>query len=153
MRRAPLYCGKKITCLQFFRSFVLQRGDRATSSSSASRNGSIDASRLSLEAEMEHYFMLLEGEGGHFANEKKTTCLRFLPLFVAQRATGQRRLLLQVKTGRLMVPDRRQNRKWNVTSCSWQAKLGTLHTERITCFRLFPLFVAQRATKQRLPLL
>ena len=43
---------------------------------------------------------------------------------------GQRRPLLQVETGQLMLPNRRQKRKWNVTSCSWKAKLGTLHTEK-----------------------
>ena len=144
---------KKNYLLAIFSIFPLAEGNRATLSSSASRDGSIDTSRLSLKAEMERYFMLLEGEGGHIANEKKPTCLRFLPLFMVQRATGQRRPLLQVKTGRLMVPDRRQNRKWKVTSCSWQSKLGTLHTKRLTCFRLFPLFMVQRATKQRLPLL
>ena len=57
-------------------------GDRATSPSFASRNGSIDASRLSLEAQMERDFMLLEGEVGHFAHGKKTTYLQFLPLFI-----------------------------------------------------------------------
>ena len=29
-----------------------------------------------------------------------------------------------------MLPDRRQKRKWNVTSGSWKTKLGTLHTEK-----------------------
>ena len=69
------------------------------------QKGLIDASRLSLEAQMERDFMQLEGEVGHFAHGKKTTCLRFLPLFMAQRAIGQRRPLLQVETGRLMLPD------------------------------------------------
>ena len=46
-------------------------GDRAMSPSSASRNGSIDASRLSLEAEMQRDFMQLEGKVGHFAHGKK----------------------------------------------------------------------------------
>ena len=45
-------------------------------------------------------------------------------------ATGQRRPLLQVETGRSMLPDRRQKRKLNVTSCSWKTKLGILHTEK-----------------------
>ena len=75
------------------------RGDKATSPSSASRNGLIDASRSSPEAQMERYFMVLEGEVGYVAHGKKTTCLRFLPLFVAQRAIGQRHPLLQVETG------------------------------------------------------
>ena len=46
------------------------KGDRATSPSSASRNGSIHASRLSLEAQMECDFILLEGEARHFAHGK-----------------------------------------------------------------------------------
>ena len=52
-------------------------GDRATSPSFASRNGSIDASRLSLEAQMERYFMLLEGEVGHFAHGKTLLACNF----------------------------------------------------------------------------
>ena len=46
------------------------KGDRATSPSSASRNGSIHASKLSLEAQMERDFILLEGEARHFAHGK-----------------------------------------------------------------------------------
>ena len=46
------------------------KGDRATSPSFASRNGSIHASRLSLEAQMERDFILLEGEARHFAHGK-----------------------------------------------------------------------------------
>ena len=30
-----------------------------------------------------------------------------------------------------MLPARRWKRKWDVASCSWYAKLGTLHTEKI----------------------
>ena len=51
-------------------------GDRAMLLSSASGNGLIDASRLSLEAQMQRNFMQLEGEVGHFAYGKK------LPNFV-----------------------------------------------------------------------
>ena len=40
------------------------------SPSSASRNGSIDASKLSLEAQMERDFKQLEGKVRHFAHEK-----------------------------------------------------------------------------------
>ena len=106
------------------------RGDRATSPSSTNRNGLIDASRSSPEAQMERYFMLLEGEVGHFVHGKKLPACDFFPLFVAQRAIGQRRPLLQVQTGWLMLPNCLWKRKWNVTSCSWKAKLGTLHTEK-----------------------
>ena len=38
--------------------------------------------------------------------------------------------LLQVETGRSMLPDCRQKRKLNVTSCSWKTKLGILQTEK-----------------------
>ena len=114
-----------------FLTFVCgAEGDRATSPSSASGNGSIYASRSSPEAQIARYFLQLDDEVGHFTNGKKTTCLHFLPLFVAQRATGQRRPLLQVETGRSMLPDRRQKRKLHVTSCSWKTKLGILHTEK-----------------------
>ena len=100
----PLICGTE--------------GDRATLPSSTSRNGSIHASRLSLEVQTERYFMLLEGGVGHFAHRKKATYLLFLPLFVVQRAIGQRRPLLRVETGRLMLPERRWKLKWNAISCS-----------------------------------
>ena len=45
-------------------------GDRATSPSSASRKGSIDAPRASLEVQMQRYFMQLAGEAGHFTQRK-----------------------------------------------------------------------------------
>ena len=41
-------------------------GDRAPSFSSASRNGSIDAARALLEAQMERDFMQLAGKAGYF---------------------------------------------------------------------------------------
>ena len=112
-------------------------GDRAISASSASRNTLIDASRSLLEAQMELDFMQLEDEVQHFAHGKKTTCLHFLPLFVVQRATRQRCPLLQVETGRLMLPDCLWKRKWNMTSCSWKSKLGTFHTKKNYLLALF----------------
>ena len=39
-----------------------------------------------------------------------------------------------------MLPDCLWKRKWNVTSCSWKAKLGTLHTEKNYLFALFIFF-------------
>ena len=98
---------------------------------------------------MECYFLQLEDEVGHFTHRKKTTCLHFLPLFVAQRAIGHLRSLLQVETGRLMLPERCWKRKWNVTSCSWQAKLGTLDTEENYLLAIFTFVrgaVGDRAT-------
>ena len=96
-------------------------GDRTTSPSSASGNGSIDASRSSPEAQIERYFLQPEDEVGHFTHGKNA-CLHFLPLFMAQRAIGKLRPLLQVETGRLMPPERCWKRKLNVTSCSWQGE-------------------------------
>ena len=93
-------------------------GDRATSSSCASRNGSIDASRLSLEAQMKRDFMQLASKLEHFGHGKKTACLQFLPLLMALRELGQRRPLVQVETSRLMLLDCLWKRKWNLTSCS-----------------------------------
>ena len=61
---------------------------------------------------------------------KQITCLRIFRFLVAQRATGQRRTLVQVQRDRLKLPTRRWKRKWPVASCSWYAKLGTLHTEK-----------------------
>ena len=58
-------------------------GDKATLPSFASGNGSIGASRSSPEAQIERYFLQLEDEVGHFTHGKKTTCLRFLSLFMA----------------------------------------------------------------------
>ena len=84
---------------------------------------------------------------------KRITCLRFFRLFVVQRATGQRRPLLKILTGRLMLPAHRWKRKWHVASCSWYVKLGTLHTKNFTCLRIVRLFVAQKAIGKRLPFL
>ena len=52
-------------------------GDEAMSPSFASRNGLIDASRSSLQAQMELDFMQLEGEVGHFAHGKKLPACSF----------------------------------------------------------------------------
>ena len=60
-----------------FSFFHGSKGDRATSPSSAIRNGLIDASRLSLKAPMERDFMQLEGEVGHFAQGKKIPACAF----------------------------------------------------------------------------
>ena len=51
--------------------------DRATSPSSSSINGLIDASRLSPQAQMECDFMQLEGEVGHFAQGKNNLIALF----------------------------------------------------------------------------
>ena len=56
---------------------------------------------------------------------------------MAQRAIGQRRPLLQVEMGRLTLLDCLWKRKWNVTSCNWKAKLGTLHMEKNYLLALF----------------
>ena len=61
---------EKIPTCDFFSFFCGVEGDRATLLSFASRNESIDASRLSLEVQMECDFMQLEGEVGHFAHGK-----------------------------------------------------------------------------------
>ena len=66
--------------------------------------------------------------------------------------TGQCRPLLQVETGRLMLPERRWKCKWNVTSCSWQAKLGTLRTGKITYLQFLSLFVAYRGRQGNIAL-
>ena len=42
-----------------------------------------------------------------------------------------------IETGRLMLLYRRQKHKWNVTVCSWKAKLGTLHREKNYMLALF----------------
>ena len=77
---ATLHTEKNYLLVTF--SFVHDpESDRATSPSSASRNGLIDASRLSLEAQMERDFMQMEDEVGHIAYGKNYL-MRFLPLFV-----------------------------------------------------------------------
>ena len=58
-------------------------GDRATLPSSASRHGSVDASRLSLETEMERGLHAAGRRSWARCTRKKTTCLRFLFLSVA----------------------------------------------------------------------
>ena len=75
--------GKKNYLLVLFTFVRGTEGDRATSPSFASRNGSIDASTLSLKVQMERDFMQLEGEVGHFAHRKKLPDCNFLPLFMA----------------------------------------------------------------------
>ena len=107
------------------------KGDRATSPSFASRNGSIHASRLSLEAQMERNFILLEGEARHFAHGK-ITCLQFFLLFMAQRATRQRRPLLYLKTQRLMLPDRRWKPSVQHSKCIRPRNGSTLPTANKT---------------------
>ena len=63
-----------------FLTFVCgTEGERATSPSSASGNGSIYASRSSPEAQIERYFLQLEDEVGHFTNGKKLpACISYL---------------------------------------------------------------------------
>ena len=74
--------GKKYPLAIF--SFVRDaEGDGATSPSSSSRNGSIDTSRSSPEAQMEHYFCSWKAKLGTLHTEKKPTCFRFLPSFMA----------------------------------------------------------------------
>ena len=63
---------KKTYLLALFAFVCGSEGDRATSPSSASRNGPIDASKASLEAQMERDFMQLAGEIGHSAHGKKS---------------------------------------------------------------------------------
>ena len=79
---------------------------------------------------MARCFMQLVCEVRHFTHERNT-CLRIFRLVVAQKATGQCRPLVQVQTGRLMLPVCHRKRKWDVASCSWYAKLGILHTKKI----------------------
>ena len=55
-------------------------GDRTTSPSFASGNGSIDASRSLPEAQIDRYFLQPEDEVGHFTHGKK--CLLALLTFV-----------------------------------------------------------------------
>ena len=100
---------------------------------------------------MERYFLQLEDEVGHFTHGKKTTCLHLLPLFVVQRAIGQLRSLLQAETGRLMLPEWCWKRKWNVTSCSWQAKLGTLDTEENYLLAIFTFVRGAEGDRATLP--
>ena len=52
-------------------------GDEATSPSVASRHKSIDASRLSLEAQIERDFMQLAGKAEHFGHGKKLPACNF----------------------------------------------------------------------------
>ena len=69
--------GKKNYLLAIFTFVNGEEGGRATSSSSESRNGSINASILSLEVQMERDFMQLEGEVGNFAQGKKIPACAF----------------------------------------------------------------------------
>ena len=57
-------------------------GDRAMSPSSPSRDGSIHASRLFVEVQMERDFHAAKRRSWALCTWEKTTCLQFLPLFV-----------------------------------------------------------------------
>ena len=73
---ATLHTEKNYLLVTF--SFVHgPEGDRAMSPSSASRNRLIGASRSSPEAQMQRYFMQLEGEVGHFAHGKNYLLVTF----------------------------------------------------------------------------
>ena len=72
------------------------------------------------------YFLQMASEGGHFTTRNKL--LAILSFFRGAEGDGQRRPLVQVEAGRLMLPPRHRKWKWNVTSYTWYAKLGTLHT-------------------------
>ena len=97
---------------------------------------------------------LLRGSGRRssaLCTREKTTCLSLFPLFVAQRVIGQRRPLLKVETGWLMLPDRRQKCKWNLTSCRWKTKFGTLHTEKNYLLALFTFVHGAEGDRATLP--
>ena len=68
---------EEIPASEFFSFVCGTEGDRATSPYSASGNGSINASRLSLEVQMARDFMQLEGKVGHFAHGKKLPTCNF----------------------------------------------------------------------------
>ena len=70
---------------------------------------------------------------------------------MAQRAIGQRRPLLQVETGGLVLPDRRQKHKCNVTSCCWKAKLATFHREKNYLLVTFSFFRGSEGDRATLP--
>ena len=69
--------GKKNYLLAIFSFVHGAEGDEATLPAFASRHKSIDASKLSLEGQMERDFMQLEGEVGHFAHGKKIPACAF----------------------------------------------------------------------------
>ena len=128
-------------------------GDRATSPSSTSRNGSIDASRLSLEAQMEHDFVQLAGKSGHFTHGKNSllAILSFVrgkqgdettsPSFEAENeAIDASSSLLEVLISTLQMQ----------RTCERQ---HFTHGKQNTCLPIFNCLQVKRATSQRPPLL
>ena len=61
---------KKNYLLALFTFLRGAEGDRATSPSSGSKNGSSDGSRSSPDSQMERCFMQLAGKAGHFTHGK-----------------------------------------------------------------------------------
>ena len=122
-------------------------GDRATSPSFASRNRSIDASKLSLKVQMQLYFMLLEGEVGHFAHRKK---IHLLAIFtVVHGAEGNR------ATSPSFSPE---NKAIDASNSSLEVLIATGYMERecerehFTHGKQSTCLQAERATRQRCPL-
>ena len=97
-------------------------GDRAMSPSFASRNGSMDASRLSLEVQMKRDIMQLAGKAGHFTNKKNylLVILSFVHGVEGDEATSP-----SFAT---------ENEAIDTSSMSLEAFIATLHMQR-TCKR------------------
>ena len=62
----------------------------------------------------------------HFTHGKQNTCLPIFYFLPAERATRQRRPLLQLKTQRLMLLARRWKRSLQLGTCRWNA-MEALH--------------------------
>ena len=132
-------------------SFVRgSEGDRATSPSSASRNGSIDASRLSLEAQMERDFMKLEGEFRHFAHKKNYLLALFTFVHGVEDDEATSPSFARLKTLGLMLSARRWKRFLQLYKCKRQ---HFTHGKQNTYLPIFKFLQAERATRQRRSLL
>ena len=74
-------------------------------------------------------FVYAEGmRGEHFTDGKQNACLPIFKCSQAERATRQRRPLLQLKTKRLMFPTRRWKRLLQLGICRGGANGNTLPT-------------------------
>ena len=116
--------GKQNTCLPIFNYL---QAERATPSFVA-ENEAIDASSSSLEALIATLQMQRASKRQNFTHGKQNTCLPIFNYLQAERATRQRRPLLQLKTKRLMLPARRWKRLLQLYKCKGQANGRTLPT-------------------------
>ena len=130
--------------------FTSEEGDEATSPSFVAENAAIDASSSSLEALIATRYM--QGDAMEALYRRQTdTCLPIFKCLQAERATRQRRPLLQLKTKQLMLPARCWKRSLQLGTCKWDAMEALYRRQTKICLPIFNCLQVERATRQRHP--